>query len=224
VGRGSGALAGGCFSGSLAPASPHSGWGGRVPGTEGVPSCSTPPRFEGRTASDRPPRASLGEVGRSHRSARHPDHAADHRPFRHDEGRPEGTARAGPAWGARRAGPDAALAPAVGDLPRGDPGAGVRAGDGSAGREVHHTGRAAEGHPRAGERPRAAGWRSPCPPLGEGPGCGAGCRAARQWGGLRSQVERNPFTLGDSPAPSKAEKLRDFVGKLGEVSARPAAG
>ncbi|XP_075298467.1 zinc finger protein ZPR1 isoform X2 [Opisthocomus hoazin] len=35
---------------------------------------------------------------------------------------------------------------------------------------------------------------------------------------IRELVERNPFTLGDSPVPSKAEKLRDFVGKLGEIA------
>lgn len=36
--------------------------------------------------------------------------------------------------------------------------------------------------------------------------------------GLLFQVERNPFTLGDSSAPSKTEKLQEFIGKLQEVS------
>lgn len=31
-------------------------------------------------------------------------------------------------------------------------------------------------------------------------------------------MERNPFTLGDSSTPGKTEKLREFVGKLQEVS------
>ncbi|XP_071625191.1 zinc finger protein ZPR1 isoform X2 [Heliangelus exortis] len=34
---------------------------------------------------------------------------------------------------------------------------------------------------------------------------------------IRELVERNPFTLGDSSAPSKAEKLQEFVGKLQEI-------
>ncbi|KFP05504.1 Zinc finger protein ZPR1, partial [Calypte anna] len=34
---------------------------------------------------------------------------------------------------------------------------------------------------------------------------------------IRELVERNPFTLGDSSAPSKAEKLQEFVGRLQEV-------
>ncbi|NWX46632.1 ZPR1 protein, partial [Steatornis caripensis] len=35
---------------------------------------------------------------------------------------------------------------------------------------------------------------------------------------IRDLVERNPFTLGDSSAPSRAEKLREFLGKLQEVA------
>ncbi|XP_074018450.1 zinc finger protein ZPR1 [Numenius arquata] len=34
---------------------------------------------------------------------------------------------------------------------------------------------------------------------------------------IRELVERNPFTLGDSSAPGKAEKLQEFVGKLQEI-------
>ncbi|PKU29195.1 hypothetical protein llap_20501 [Limosa lapponica baueri] len=34
---------------------------------------------------------------------------------------------------------------------------------------------------------------------------------------IRELVERNPFTLGDSSAPSKAEKLQEFIGKLQEI-------
>lgn len=35
---------------------------------------------------------------------------------------------------------------------------------------------------------------------------------------LLFQVERNPFTLGDSSTPSKTEKLQEFLGRLQEVS------
>ncbi|NXS56152.1 ZPR1 protein, partial [Brachypteracias leptosomus] len=34
---------------------------------------------------------------------------------------------------------------------------------------------------------------------------------------IRDLVERNPFTLGDSSMPSKAEKLQEFLGKLQKV-------
>ncbi|XP_064029243.1 zinc finger protein ZPR1 [Pogoniulus pusillus] len=34
---------------------------------------------------------------------------------------------------------------------------------------------------------------------------------------IRDLVERNPFTLGDSSVPGKAEKLQEFIGKLQEV-------
>ncbi|NWH64227.1 ZPR1 protein, partial [Geococcyx californianus] len=34
---------------------------------------------------------------------------------------------------------------------------------------------------------------------------------------IRELVERNPFTLGDSSAPSKMEKLQEFIGKLQEI-------
>ncbi|NWW42367.1 ZPR1 protein, partial [Pedionomus torquatus] len=37
---------------------------------------------------------------------------------------------------------------------------------------------------------------------------------------IRELVERNPFTLGDSSAPGKAEKLQEFVGKLQEVEGK----
>lgn len=36
---------------------------------------------------------------------------------------------------------------------------------------------------------------------------------------LLRQVERNPFTLGDSSAPDRTQKLQEFIGKLQEVSA-----
>ncbi|XP_009331193.1 PREDICTED: apolipoprotein A-V-like [Pygoscelis adeliae] len=45
--------------------------------------------------------------------------------------------------------------------------------------------------------------------------CG-GCLPERV--GPLLQVERNPFTLGDSSRPSKTEKLREFVGKLHEIA------
>ncbi|XP_010179376.1 PREDICTED: zinc finger protein ZPR1, partial [Mesitornis unicolor] len=34
---------------------------------------------------------------------------------------------------------------------------------------------------------------------------------------IRDLVEKNPFTLGDSSAPSRAEKLQEFIGKLQEI-------
>ncbi|NXW84054.1 ZPR1 protein, partial [Alopecoenas beccarii] len=34
---------------------------------------------------------------------------------------------------------------------------------------------------------------------------------------VRDLVERNPFTLGDSSAPSRTEKLQEFIGKLQEI-------
>ncbi|NWW88863.1 ZPR1 protein, partial [Rhynochetos jubatus] len=34
---------------------------------------------------------------------------------------------------------------------------------------------------------------------------------------IRDLVERNPFALGDSSTPSKAEKLQEFIGKLQEI-------
>ncbi|NXH13032.1 ZPR1 protein, partial [Bucco capensis] len=34
---------------------------------------------------------------------------------------------------------------------------------------------------------------------------------------IRDLVERNPFTLGDSSAPGRAEKLQEFLGKLQEI-------
>ncbi|NXJ69646.1 ZPR1 protein, partial [Rostratula benghalensis] len=37
---------------------------------------------------------------------------------------------------------------------------------------------------------------------------------------IRELVERNPFTLGDSSAPGKAEKLQEFLGKLQEVEGK----
>ncbi|NXL61735.1 ZPR1 protein, partial [Chordeiles acutipennis] len=40
---------------------------------------------------------------------------------------------------------------------------------------------------------------------------------------IRDLVERNPFTLGDSSAPSQAEKLQEFIGKLQEVSGKTQA-
>ncbi|KFZ57184.1 Zinc finger protein ZPR1, partial [Antrostomus carolinensis] len=40
---------------------------------------------------------------------------------------------------------------------------------------------------------------------------------------IRDLVERNPFTLGDSSTPSRAEKLQEFIGKLQEVKGRTQA-
>ncbi|NXU55685.1 ZPR1 protein, partial [Turnix velox] len=37
---------------------------------------------------------------------------------------------------------------------------------------------------------------------------------------VKELVERNPFTLGDSSAPSRTEKLREFIGKLQEVKGK----
>ncbi|NXV84783.1 ZPR1 protein, partial [Calonectris borealis] len=40
---------------------------------------------------------------------------------------------------------------------------------------------------------------------------------------IRELVERNPFTLGDSSTPSKAEKLQEFIRKLHEVKGKAKA-
>lgn len=61
--------------------------------------------------------------------------------------------------------------------------------------------------------PGPAGGLSPLPvPLGAG------------WGAwlphLPLQVEKNPFTLGDSSTPSRTGKLQEFIGKLQDVSLR----
>ncbi|KFV89060.1 Zinc finger protein ZPR1, partial [Fulmarus glacialis] len=40
---------------------------------------------------------------------------------------------------------------------------------------------------------------------------------------IRDLVERNPFTLGDSSTPSKAEKLQEFIRKLHEVKGKAKA-
>lgn len=53
----------------------------------------------------------------------------------------------------------------------------------------------------------------PCPPRG----CWGGL-AASQLPHLPSQVEKNPFTLGDSSTPSRTGKLQEFIGKLQDVS------
>lgn len=50
----------------------------------------------------------------------------------------------------------------------------------------------------------------PCPPGGD--------LAASQLPHLPVQVEKNPFTLGDSSTPSRTGKLQEFIGKLQDVS------
>lgn len=58
--------------------------------------------------------------------------------------------------------------------------------------------------------------RSPVPDARvPSPGCLAPLSPALLW-----QVERNPFTLGDSSVPGRTKKLQEFIGKLQEVSAQ----
>lgn len=59
---------------------------------------------------------------------------------------------------------------------------------------------------------------------GPGPAWGAQPPPCPSWGLLphtaspSSQVEKNPFTLGDSSTPSRTGKLQEFIGKLQDVS------
>lgn len=53
----------------------------------------------------------------------------------------------------------------------------------------------------------------PCPSQGW-----LGGLAASQLPHLPLQVEKNPFTLGDSSTPSRTGKLQEFIGKLQDVS------
>ncbi|KAK4809550.1 hypothetical protein QYF61_016982 [Mycteria americana] len=46
---------------------------------------------------------------------------------------------------------------------------------------------------------------------------GLGVSQLAERAGLLFQVEKNPFTLGDSSTPSRTEKLREFIGKLQEI-------